>query len=499
MSPEQPEQFHRQSPLQIVFILIGIIKKSWFVFLIPLSRLWRKSDDAKSGNTEYLVYTFWLLAIYFLVYALISVIQYFMFRFAFDETKLVIKKGIGIKRNLVIPRTAIQGLQLHQNLLHRITNTYKLGIDSAGTTNAEAELSAVNQQTAIALEQWVAGIVPEQSDEKSSPIIDNKNVYALSSKDFFLLWFSENHLKTIALILLFIVARIQDLKEWFGYSPENYLRQQADTIQWTTSLIASLTIIGIGLALVVSGIRVFIRYINYRVEFRKKQFILSWGLLSTKKTQVPFDKLQSMSWQANWLRRKLDLWMVKLHTLNNLEEAAFRQKAFPITGNQNIEKLTKALVAKWPGTFANAKGVSKAMINRFWLLYGILPTLMSILVLWYWLQEWALIALCYCAYYRWVVQQQHKNILWCTDNTSLLLQKGVWGRKYWLIDFEKVQTAWCSSGPWMRRNGLRNIYLYTGAVTISIPMLPAAVAEQLLHQCMVVSSFGKQPSVFYAE
>ncbi|MGS0729001.1 PH domain-containing protein, partial [Shewanella sp. 0m-11] len=82
-----------------------------------------------------------------------SVLQWLKFRFKVTVDKLIIRHGIVFKKADELPFAKIQNVRLEQPLYFRPVGLYRIIVETAGSKNNEAELSALDYKDALALKK----------------------------------------------------------------------------------------------------------------------------------------------------------------------------------------------------------------------------------------------------------------------------------------------------------------------------------------------------------
>jgi len=73
---------------------------------------------------------------------------YFTYKFDFNKSAFIIRKGFFTKTKLSIPFEKIQQINFNQNLIHKIFNLYEVQMDTAGSDNTEVDIKAVSKEIA---------------------------------------------------------------------------------------------------------------------------------------------------------------------------------------------------------------------------------------------------------------------------------------------------------------------------------------------------------------
>ena len=87
---------------------------------------------------------------------LVSIAQYFTYRYRIDADGVVIRSGVFQRSLRHIPFARIQNVSLHQNLLHRLFGVAEVRLESAGAAKPEAQMRVLRLDDAHELERQVA-------------------------------------------------------------------------------------------------------------------------------------------------------------------------------------------------------------------------------------------------------------------------------------------------------------------------------------------------------
>ena len=145
MSADAPGDERRLHPLSFLFTLVGQLKQ----FALPLVVLvftGRRNAVDMSDLVGIAVVA---------VLALLSIAQYFTYRYRIDADGVVIRSGV-LQRSLRhIPFGRIQNVTLHQTLLHRLFGVAEVRLESAGAAKPEGQMRVLRLADAQALEQQI--------------------------------------------------------------------------------------------------------------------------------------------------------------------------------------------------------------------------------------------------------------------------------------------------------------------------------------------------------
>ena len=150
---DKPER--RLHPWSWLFVLVQQLKQ----FIVPLVALLVFGGGGGPGG-------FWagigpLIAVGVLV--VISVLQYFTYRYRIGRDGLSIRDGWLHRSLREIPYSRIHNVVLHQTVLHRLFGVAEVRLESAGGQKPEAQMRVLRLDEALALESLIKhrGQVPD--------------------------------------------------------------------------------------------------------------------------------------------------------------------------------------------------------------------------------------------------------------------------------------------------------------------------------------------------
>ena len=75
----------------------------------------------------------WYILVTSVLVFLYSLLEYWYFRFSIPAGELIVKKGVFVKRTIVLPIHKIQAVHIDQNWLHRLLHLSQVSFDSPGS------------------------------------------------------------------------------------------------------------------------------------------------------------------------------------------------------------------------------------------------------------------------------------------------------------------------------------------------------------------------------
>lgn len=470
------------SPIALVFILVKIIKDSWPLVLIIVGKIILNEQNETKRNTSFGV--FFILGITFLI-LLIHVrqlINFFKFRIYVQGAELIVSGGVLSKSITIVPINRVQSVHLIENYLHKLTNTCKLKIETAGSEATEIEIEAISKDRAISLQALLQNAAKETIQKKN---VEQVQMMGIRFADVIKLAISENHIRTFLIILAFAYSRIEDLKQLFGYDASNIIDEQVDQAAFSTSGILTLLSLGLLVTLMVSFIRVLLRYHEMSIYSNKNGFQMEWGFLQTQQKMLIQNKVQLISWNNNFIRKVLGIKIVRFFMTGEDILKPKQHIQLPIMQAALLYQLISPYQAIWPSQNEKYNRVDKSYGWRETVLFALPITLIVAIAIYFWNPSYIffpILILIYLTISNWVKFQKFR--FWMNNNT-IQIQKGIWGEENILLNFNKVQQVSIKTSPFQRRKNLATIELYTAGETVTIPFIPKSQAQYIVDKTLV--------------
>lgn len=477
------------SPVALVFILVKIIKDSWPLVLIALGRIIINEQNETKRNTSFRVY--FVLGITFLILLihLKQLINFFKFRIYIQGTELMVKSGLLSKSITIVPINRVQSVHLIENYLHKLTNTCKLKIETAGSEATEIEIEAISKERAISLQALLQNAAIETIQQKN---IEQVQIMGIRFADVIKLAISENHIRTFLIILGFAYSRIEDLKQLFGYDASNIIDEQVEQADFSTLGILTLLTFGLLVTLIVSFIRVLLRYNEMTIFSNKKGFQMEWGFLQTQQKMLIQNKVQLISWDNNFIRKALGIKIVRFFMTGEDILKPKQHIQLPIMQSALLYQLISPYQAIWPSQDEKPNSVDKTYGWRETVLFVLPITLIGAIAIYFWNPVYIIIPLLifiYSTISNWV---KYKKFRFWMNKTTIQIQKGIWGEENILLNFNKIQQVSIKTSPFQRRKNLATIELYTAGETVTIPFIPKAQAQYIADWALFCIEFKQQ-------
>lgn len=464
------DQPQRQSPFALVIMF-------FYIFRVVIGQVWPAMIGFFFGKKENMGLKWLIIGGSLVVFVLIkTLLDFWYMKFSIQNGQFVVRKGFFTKKNITIPLERIQAVHLEQSLLHTVTKTYKLLIDTAGTEEAEIKIYAIAADDAIALRQLLLNAIPQAGVVTTSSVAASGSyepVSRLSISGLFKLSLSANHLETMGIIAVFIFGKYEDIKPLINKIPLlKQLESYSDTVEFTWTVIASLAIVSLIITMLISVVRTFLRFYDYTVKKDRKGFHIRWGLVQVKQKMIPFSKIQMISWKSNFVRRLIGLGLLNLKVAGQQEEKLKLRVEFPFTDEEQVFAVIKHYQAALPsGVHANGYHMHHSFIFQR-ALFVTLPFLLVLSVIFYLIWSWSGLLVFIWGpisvarnWWYW------KNFRFWVSEQGLQRYASTFGKNEMLLNWKNIQYVQLRQSIYQQRKGLATLLLHTAGGRFELPFI----------------------------
>ncbi len=386
--------------------------------------------------------------------------------------------------------------------MHRLTGVAEMRIETAGGSDAEADLTVLSMADAVELRKLVLelrhakrGDTETPRDEDATSADDEGvDVVALTLPDLLIAGATANRIGVIIAAFFgllelsnFGVDELRSLSELRSLRELDVVAHQ--------EIAAALAIIALVLAgWLVSIVLTVITYYGFRLRRTGDDLRSRYGLLTQHEATIPRARLQALHIEANPPRRLTGHVTVTAHTAGSGDEqgeGSSHPILAPILRETDVATLARdvfpscALDAT-PLRAVHPRSRRRAFVRAFLVLA--VPTLIATFA-WQTRAAFGLIAaLPIAALYG---HLRYRSLGYALTAHHVITRNGIWTRRMWVVPLEKVQTVAVHSSPFQRRLGLASVSIDTaGGHVWSRPRIidvPTAVAHQILEELSVAS------------
>ncbi len=218
---------------------------------------------------------------------------------------------------------------------------------------------------------------------------------------------------------------------------------------------------------------------------------MRWGLIETKEKKIRFSRIKLLSWNANYIRRKMHLYIMRLWVMAEDDTQRNSSNNIPITRADQIQQITSWYQPVLPSSVSTRFEIEAAYTKRNVLLIGIIPAvvLCGILIPFF---EWkALFAFVWTVYQVIRIYIFRKNFSIWIHEDAIEIEKGVWGREHILLNLTDAESVAVETSLYQRRKGFANLRINTSAKPVHIPFLKSDLAAFLADYVLYRIEFNR--------
>ena len=469
----------RQSPAAIFIILgktsVRILKSTWPLLVVYF---------VQNEQDDFSFWLLWFIAGFGVLSILGTFVSYWFRKFYIKENHLIVQSGWLRKKNLSIPFQNIQAVHLEQNVWQQLLDVSKVSFDATGSEKVEVQLDALATGKAEELKRLLMSRTKGGADQKEDAN-EPKLTYRLGFADLLKLSLTANHIEAFLILLIFGLNLMGEIKRFVDFDEQEYINTYAREILSQTAYFAFILFLIIAtVSLLFSIVRTFIRFFEFSLTEKEQSWKITHGLFNRQQKTIPLNKIQIISWRASWLRRKLNYWIILVQSVGHNQQHQKQHVQIPILAFSRVVELA--------GSYQGFRGIDPAESHRiqadYWkrnsLFIGLPLAIIPMLASWYWIEWWAFSFWILAAYTTGHYYVAWKNFRWQNTPAGLQIYSGAWGRKYSLLNWNKVQQVHIRQSPYQRRNHLANLVFLTAGGRLMLPYLSLAAATALADQVL---------------
>jgi putative membrane protein len=477
----------RQSPLAIGLLILrfatNLLRQFWPIALLLLINRGDRQE-----------FHFMLV---FLLFAFVStigsILSYFRLYYWMDDTQFYMNKGIFNKQKLQIPFERIQAIKLEQSVFHQAFNVTKLKIETAGSKGSELILHALKMETAHEIRSYIFSRKEElvQSGESKEVDADNieiagfdegEKLFSLSLGTLVKIGISQNHLRTLGVIFVFLLVMFERLFEIFFPDTENIDIEGYNgfdifsNLSFFGLLVMFFILISVGFSVGQS----IIRHADFVVYRTREGLRIIGGLFNRIEQIVVRRKIQMIIMDTNPIRRFLGLRRIRFFQASGTSLSLSESIIVPgCTHDQSLYLMSEYVDPKLIGKTV-FKPVQPVYAIRYFLISLCVPLLILTVIglvrfgsTGFWLLSLVpllgLLAWLHFKYLRYGVTDEH-----------LIVRKGVFYRTESVLKLYKIQSVDLYRSFYELRHDLGSVVVYSAARRIYIPFLKLEEARLIV-------------------
>ena len=250
------------------------------------------------------------------------------------------------------------------------------------------------------------------------------------------------------------------------------------------TLIIMLVFIAVFLSVTMS----LIRFYNYQLYFKNNKFKRIAGLLERHQLSISLDKVQSIVIKQNLVARLLKRFTVECLQASSGGAASMAKKnkqtlVLPVLTQEQVDNVCQWIYPWFDSKKLAFNAVERALLYKNTVFYALLPSVASgffisfmqlniLIALALFLVLAVLVFLSYKRYGYYLHQQDGRFYL--------VVRKGMIGVHYRVFELYKAQSARSVSTFFMRRSGLKSLYIQLAAGGAYVPYLKQQDADFII-------------------
>jgi len=409
---------------------------------------------------------------FFSFFILLAVLKYLNFKFYVNKEYFILKQGIINKEETSISKSKIQNVYIKQNLIQQIINVVSLSIETAGDDKTEIEIKALSKNRAEALKALL--LSGSKAEVKESIAIEKPThvYYKASYKKLLLEGISENHLKSLVLVLAFVFGLYNDFKDFikqFEISSRfnEYFQLDEKALLGLVLFDITLVVILIIIAFLFSLIKTVAQNFDLTVYRNKDGLEISKGLLNKISLGLISSRIQNTTISTNKFKRVLGLYKLSFtQAMINKKQ----QRKFNIIGLSKVQ-IDELINQFYPKVFLTLKKnkpnryflIREAFINFFYLLILNIPFLFAP-------REVFLINIPLMVLLAFNTIYAYKKAYYYVDDNYIVVGSGkLIETNTSFLETHKVQAVELEQTIFQKRRGLASIKIYSASKALTIP------------------------------
>ena len=431
--------------------------------------------------------------------AITAVVKYFTQTYQITDDQIILYTGIFNHKEINIPYDRIQTIKKRQWFFFKPFGMIQLLIETAGGQDGKAEgnfpavkedvLQAIEAhrsktannlptadstvdptidltaETAEPADQTLTGSISDSSDDTSTAkpeVISQEINCSHTISDGQIVLFSLTDLGIIALLLAFFTFADDFIPESWISSLTDYTNELLTHGIW---IMLGLGIIALLLLSVISIVRNFFRYYNFKSSRAGDYLVIEKGLFERSSQTIPISKIQGITVKQQLLRKLLGLASVELliagsQAKENAEGDDASFYLLPIIPEKQLRNVLASLLPEWNLLNSEITYTSRHHLWYFlrWYLLTI-PVLVVVAYYYKWIAAiiavvvlFLMLSRCLECRYQGYALNGHKVL--CTQHFVFLTQIKTY------ITHNKIQSFTERTTPWLYRKGIGHFTLW---------------------------------------
>ncbi|MDC9497689.1 MULTISPECIES: PH domain-containing protein [Pseudoalteromonas] len=425
-----------------------------------------------------------------------SILYYINFKFCIsDDHEILLNKGVFKKERLTLKFSRVQNVNIAEPFYFTPVNLVNCIFDAAGSVTQEAVLPGVTKAYAQQMRKQIFAFKAQQQPDEQTPSSEHfeaENSLRISNKEIAKFGLMSNMaILAMAAIAPFINVLVDFLEQQIIAKVEGFYQQELGLLA-SAATFAMITLIALLVltAVMLSVGMSLIRFYNFELYFKGQKFKRIAGLLERHQLSMSMDKVQSIVIKQNLMGRLLKRFTVECLQASSggiaAGVAAKKNKqtlVLPVLNSEQVDS-----VCQWIYPWFNSKklqfnGAEPALLYKNLSFYALIPSAIVLLGCYLgdfnaWLSLGVLLVLAglvTLAYQRYGYYLHEDN-----GRFYMVVRKGMIGVHYRVFELYKAQSARSISTYFMRRAGLKSLYIQLASGFAFMPYIKQQDADYII-------------------
>ena len=479
-------EFSKQSPKGIIVLYFKQIYTTLKLFWILLFFAIKDFSKFSKIGENYIYLGILVVLLFFLIRAFLI---YKNFLFKIDNNHFILQQGIISKTNTSIPFHRIKNINFKQNLVQQIINVYEVSIETAGSTDTEIAIKALNFEDAKNLKSVI--LDSKEINESIVKQSTEKPFLKISILELFKVSLTENHLRNLFLffaILLGFFQQIQQIADSFGETEtlDGFIKDSTNAVSTSFILVFTLLVFLTITAFITSFVRIFLVHFNLSAYLKKDAFEINQGLFTKKSIILKKQKIQNITVSTNPLKRLIGISYITFKQAVSGKINHKNEKVIKIVGcKKNQVDDVKTNLYQFKDIEAQDKMYPDTYyINRVYL-FNLLFLVIIYVSIYIFTEPFFLYSLVLILpIYGFLIQKKINKRFYKLNEEMIVVGNGMIETHHTYLELFKVQNIKLKQTIFQQRSNVTDLILQTASGKITVPCLSYSKAIEMYNHIL---------------
>ena len=479
-------EFSKQSPKGIIVLYFKQIYTTLKLFWILLFFAIKDFSKFSKIGENYIYLGILVVLLFFLIRAFLI---YKNFLFKIDNNHFILQQGIISKTNTSIPFHRIQNINFKQNLVQQIINVYEVSIETAGSTDTEIAIKALNFEDGNNLKSVIL-----DSKEINEPVVKQsteKPFLKISILELFKVSLTENHLRNLFLfiaILLGFFQQIQQIADSFGETEtlDGFIKDSTNAVSTSFILVFALLVFLTITAFITSFVRIFLVHFNLSAYLKKDAFEINQGLFTKKSIILKKQKIQNITVSTNPLKRLIGISYITFKQAVSGKINHKNEKVIKIVGcKKNQVDDVKTNLYQFKDIEAQDKMYPDTYYKKRVYLFNLLFLVIIYVSIYIFTEPFFLYSLVLILpIYGFLIQKKINKRFYKLNEEMIVVGNGMIETHHTYLELFKVQNIKLKQTIFQQRSNVTDLILQTASGKITVPCLSYSKAIEMYNHIL---------------